>query len=99
MIDIISLIIACNYIRNKVRTKGYDPRPYVWRLVGLWILFEVSGAALSLTLNGNIFIAVGFGLFCGFGGFLIVKHKVDKLPSKGNWMDTIGKENNQLPPQ
>ena len=98
--DIILLIIACNYIRNKVKAKGYDPRPYVWRLAGLWLLFELLGALTSLMISGNILVAAGFGLFCGFGGFLIIKSKVDKLPSKhDNWLDTIGQGNNQLPPQ
>lgn len=79
--DIIFLIFACFYISKRAKAKGLEPKPWVLRLIGIYILFELIGGFISMMITkNNLTMAAIFGFFCALGGFLLVKYKLDNTP-------------------
>ncbi|MEO7523057.1 MAG: hypothetical protein ABIT58_03125 [Ferruginibacter sp.] len=102
--DIIALILLVIYIGKKAKEKGLNPGPWRLRLILTWLLFEFAGffigAALfnvnvSRMLAGKMDELSGLALFafvCAFGGFLLVKRRLDKTASNlDDQIDDIGK--------
>ena len=102
--DLIVLIFLVLYIGRKAKEKGLNPGPWKLRLVLIWLLFEVAGfligaqlfqVNINSILTGKMDDLSGLSLFsfaCAFGGYLIIKYKLDKTPSDINdEIDDIGK--------
>ena len=84
--------MACLYISKQLKVKGYIPKPWIWKLVGAWVGFELVGGLISLLITHNLIKAGFFGFMCGLGGFLLIKYYVDKLPDtkKEDWHNKLG---------
>ncbi len=102
--DIIVLIFLVLHIGRKAKAKGLNPGPWKLRLVLIWLLFEVAGFLIGAQLfhvninnilTGKMDNLSGLSLFsfaCAFGGYLLVKCRLDKTPSDLNdEIDDIGK--------
>ena len=67
-----------------------------WRFYAVmaWIGGEIFGVVISLALIGQqLFFNVLTGIAFAFGGYLLVKYRLDKIPDKedGDWVNNIGK--------
>jgi hypothetical protein len=92
--DIVLFIIGSFYLRKKALEKALDPSSWIWKFIGLGILFEVMGALTSWVMTKGNWTMMGlFGFTCAFGAFLLVKYQLDKVqpPEKKehHWMDNI----------
>ena len=94
--DIIVLIFLVVYIGKKAKEKGLNPGHWRLRLVLTWLLFEFAGFLIGAKLfqvNINNILAgkmdelSGLALFsfaCAFGGYLMIKYRLDKTASNLN---------------
>lgn len=102
--DIIVLIFLVFHIGKKAKTKGLNPGPWRLRLVLTWLIFEFAGffiGAQLFQININNLLAgkmdelSGLALFsfaCAFGGYLLIKYRLDKTPSDlDDEIEDIGK--------
>ena len=80
--DIIVLIIAGFWISKKAKEKGLEPRQWVLRLVGWFVLFEIIGVTISLALTKSLEMATVFGFFCALGALLLMKYRLENLTNK-----------------
>lgn len=81
--DIILLIIASFYISKRAKQKGEDSKKWVLQLIGICIVFEISGTLLSMAITGgDLYMALIFGFVCAVGGFLLIKYRLDKIVPK-----------------
>lgn len=95
MIEIIILIFLARKIGNLAERKGQPTGRWKLFLVLAWIGFEVVGITLSAIISGNLYMAMVFGLFCAFGGYLFIKSLLEKMPDKegmDDWISNIGNE-------
>jgi len=95
MLEIIILIFLTRKIGALAERKGQTSSKWKLFLVLAWIGFELTGMALSVIIAGNLYIALLFGLFCAFGGYLFIKARLDKMPDKesmDDWIRKIGNE-------
>lgn len=86
MLDLIGVIYFTYVIGKKAAAKG---QPVLrWRIfhVIAWICFEFLGLALGLRLIGTQnFIALNlFAVFCAFGGYLLVRYLLERVPDANN---------------
>jgi hypothetical protein len=92
-VDIIIMIILARYLGNQAEKKGEPANKWRWRVVLYFILFELTGIMISLMIVQNLYINAPFGLFCGLGGYLLAKSKLDQVPDKDkHWLDNIGEQ-------
>jgi len=84
MLEIILLIFMAIHIGRLARRKGQEPNPWRWKTVGLWLLFEFTGIFFGIALFGtkNLVGLSLFGTACGFGGYLIIRRILEKLPDE-----------------
>jgi len=82
MLEIIILIFLTRNIGNLAIQKGLPPTKWKWITVGYWFLFEFMGAFVGIMAFGqdNFFGLMLFSVACAFGGFLLVKYRLEKLP-------------------
>jgi hypothetical protein len=76
--DIIVLIIACFWVSKKAKEKDMEPRQWVLRLIGWFILFEIIGVGISWSLTHNLVMAGIFGFFCALGALLLMKYRLER---------------------
>lgn len=86
--DIILLIFACFWISRRAKENGLNPRSWVLRLIGIYIVFEITGVLISFSITGvgasggysqlQKVMAALFGFVCAVGGFLLIKYNLDK---------------------
>lgn len=93
--DLILLIFFCVQIGKQAEKKGLNPGLWRWRLVGVWLLFELVGLYIAGSLFGmnkdNLFGIFLFALASAFGGYLIIKNNLDNRPDAiDNDIDNIG---------
>ena len=97
--DLIILIFLAWQIGEKAKAKGLSSLKWRWRLVLTWLGFELCGGLLGIMLFGfdkNDMIGLAlFALACAFGGYLLVKATLDKIPGPVNDddIDNIGSQN------
>lgn len=81
--DIILLIFFCIRIGNAAKAKGLSASAWRWRLVFVWLAFEFFGLVIAIMLFGfqkdNLFGLAAFALACAFGGYLLVKARLEKV--------------------
>jgi hypothetical protein len=86
--DIILLIIACFWISRRAKENGLNPTNWVLRLIGVYVVFEITGVLISFSITGvdasggysqlQKVMAALFGFVCAVGGFLLIKYNLDK---------------------
>jgi hypothetical protein len=83
--DVILLIIACFWISRRAKENGLNPTNWVLRLIGIYIVFEITGVLISFSITGGNLIMAGlFGFACAVGGFLLIKYNLDKKIAEQN---------------
>jgi hypothetical protein len=65
-----------------------NPTSWVLRLIGIYIVFEITGVLISFSITGGtasgsysqgqMVLAGLFGFVCAVGGFLLIKYNLDK---------------------
>jgi hypothetical protein len=93
MLDIIILFFLCRGIKKLALEKNLKPRRWITYTIVSWFVFEGIGFNLALYWNGFTNIKtlseiaritienpgiVFFSLFCGYGGYLLVKFILEK---------------------
>jgi len=95
MLEILILIFLTGAIGTLAKRKGKKAGAWKLYTVLAWIGCEIFGLVLiiGLSANHNILILGVCGLVFGFGGYLIVKYILEKMPDKNNdWIEHIGEE-------
>ncbi|MFT3909467.1 MAG: hypothetical protein QM737_08590 [Ferruginibacter sp.] len=94
--DLIVLIFLVFHIGKKAKEKGLNAGAWRLRLVLTWLLFEFTGFVIGAQLfhvnidrllAGKMEEFSGLALFsfvCGFGGYLLIKYRLDKMPANLN---------------
>lgn len=82
MLEIIALIFLTRKIGEIAYRKGVPAGRWKLYTVLAWFGFEIAGFALGAILFGteNIIGLALFAMACAFGGYLVIKAQVDKLP-------------------
>ncbi|MEO8771612.1 MAG: hypothetical protein ABI402_16070 [Ferruginibacter sp.] len=96
--DMILLIFLCWQIGKKAMLKGLKPWPWRLRLILTWLCFEFTGFFLgssffNLDFNNkeHLLRLALIALASGFGGYLLVKASLDKIPDEvDREIDEIG---------
>ena len=100
MIEIIALIFLCKKNGALAIQKGLSAGRWKWYTVLGWITAEIIGLFLGMLLfgNGNIYGLLAIGLVSAFGGYLIVKAMLEKMPDAYDEdIDRIGVNDLQPP--
>jgi hypothetical protein len=92
--DIILLIFACFWISRRAKENGLNPTSWVLRLIGIYIVFEITGVLISFSITGGntsgsytqsqMVMAGLFGFVCAVGGFLLIRYNLDKKIAQQN---------------
>jgi len=81
MLEIVLLFFLCKKIGVMATEKGLNPKKWKLYTILYWILFEFIGCFLGIAMFGfninNLFGLMSFAIVCAFGGFLIVRHKLE----------------------
>jgi len=95
--DIIALFFLARYIGQKAIRKGLPKGRWILYTVLAWIGLELMGAVAGLMISGDIIRAGLLGLAAGFGGFLLVNHRLNQMPDKldESWIDRLGKQDSE----
>jgi hypothetical protein len=82
MIEIIVLIFLCWHNRKLARRKGLSPGLWTFYTILGWIVAEIFGVLLGISLMGidNLIAVMGFGLLAAFGGYLVVRRMLESQP-------------------
>lgn len=86
MIEIIVLFILSRQISRMASMKGLSPNKWILKLILAWVVAEFLGFILGITLFGlgNLFGLIMFALACAFGGYLLVRNRLEGMPDVGN---------------
>lgn len=94
MLEIISLILLTRIVGAKAVRKGLPPGRWKLYTVLAWFAFEILGFFIGsyfLGGMGGMLQLSLFAIFCGFGGYLFIKARLDKIPDTLNDdIDRIG---------
>ena len=88
MLEIILLIILTRKIGEQAVRKGEHKGWWKFYTVLAWIGFEIIGVMISLTITRNVILNMLFGIVCAFGGYLLVRARLERIPDKEdgrNW--------------
>lgn len=91
MIEILILIFLTRNIGTLAERKGLPKGRWKLNVVLAWIGCEMAGLFISMVIVSNLVVNIVFGLACAFGGYLLVKHRLEQFPDKDEWIDQIGK--------
>ena len=82
MVEIIALYFLCKRNGLLAAQKGLNPRTWKWYTVLAWLLTEIIGVIIGITLYGedNLMGVLSLGIISAFGGYLIIKFVLDKKP-------------------
>jgi hypothetical protein len=94
VIEILILFFLTRKIGVLAERKGLPANRWKLYTVLCWFLCEIAGALISYMIVQDLGLNVLFGLVSAFGGFLLVKYKLEQMPDKEeeNWIDKIGQE-------
>lgn len=94
MIEIILLFFLTRNIGVLAERKGQPPGRWKLYTVLAWFLFEIGGAIVSYTIVQDLMLNVIFGLVAAFGGFLLIKYRLERLPDDNSkdWTERIGQD-------
>lgn len=84
MIEIIALVFLCSSNSRLARKKGLKGGWWAFFTVVGWLVAELFGLLLGVGLIGmdNLIALMGFGLFCAFGGYLLVRRILEAQPNQ-----------------
>jgi hypothetical protein len=86
MLEIILLIFLCKKIGEMAINKGLNPRRWKFYTIISWIIFEMLGCVTGMALFGfdknNLLELFSFSILCAFGGFLLVRFRLENLPNQ-----------------
>ncbi|MEX0635543.1 MAG: hypothetical protein WD135_02155 [Ferruginibacter sp.] len=86
MIEIIVLFFLGRQISRMASLKGLSPNKWILKLILAWVSAEILGVILGITLFGlgNLVGLMMFALACAFGGYLLVRNRLEAIPDVGN---------------
>ncbi len=93
MLEIIALIFLCRSIGELAYRKGEPTGKWKLFVVLAWIGFEILGAVIGSMLfgQGNIIGLLLFMLVCAFGGYLVARSILMRMPDDIDTdIDSIG---------
>ena len=86
MLEIILLFFLSRSIGKMAVARGLPPAGWKIRTVINWIVCEFLGIYLAIALFGftaeNIISLSVFGIVSGFGGYLMIRHRLEKIEIK-----------------
>lgn len=84
MIEIIVLIFLGRQISRLAAQKGLPPNKWILYLVLAWVAAEFAGIILGGILfgTGNLVGLLLFAIACAFGGYLLVRKRLEDMPDK-----------------
>jgi len=82
MIEIIALYFLCKTNGQLAIQKGLPHKKWWLITIVAWVLAEFLGVLLGVSMFGisNLYAVLGTGLFSAFGGYLIVRNLLEKMP-------------------
>jgi hypothetical protein len=82
MIEIIVLFFLGRHIGRMAAGKGLSPNKWILYLVLAWVGAEFIGVILGIMLFGigNLFGLMMFAIACAFGGYLLVRKRLEDMP-------------------
>ena len=82
MLDIIALYFLCKTNGNLAIRKGLKKRQWQIYTILAWIGAEFLGLLLAVNIfgNGNLWGLMSVGIFSAFGGYLVIKYLLEKMP-------------------
>ena len=83
MIEIIALIFLSRKIGALALQKGQAARAWKINMILAWFVFEITGFFIGLVISGNPVMALLLGLASAFGGYLLMKYRLEKMPDAG----------------
>ncbi len=95
MIEILALIFLTRKIGDKAALKGLSVSRWKLFTILAWFGAEIAGIVLGILISGDLMSAMGIGLLCAVGGYLVVKYNIDKHPDRSrmnDWIDHIGEQ-------
>ena len=92
MIEVIALFFLCKKNGALAVQKGLPAAKWKWYTVLGWIIAEMTGLFFGMLLfgNGNLYGLLAIGIISAFGGYLIVKAMLEKMP------DTFDEDINKI---
>ncbi len=85
MIEIIVLYFLCKQMGAAALQKGLKPSKWKILTVVAWITGEFAGLIMGVMLFGfdqnNLLGLMAFAVACAFGGYLLVRASLEKMPS------------------
>jgi hypothetical protein len=93
MLEIIILIFLTRKIGELAERKGQHKGWWKFYTVMAWIGCEIGGMMISMMITKVLVLNMLFGIFCAFGGYLLVKARLEKMPDKesmNDWINNIG---------
>ncbi|MBC7507504.1 MAG: hypothetical protein H7320_01955 [Ferruginibacter sp.] len=92
MIEVIALFFLCKKNGALAVQKGLPAGKWKWYTVLGWIIAEMTGLFFGMLLfgNGNVYGLLAIGIISAFGGYLIVKAMLEKMP------DTFDEDINKI---
>jgi len=95
MLDIILVwLLFGRSVGSLASRKGQKPTLWKLYLVLAWFGLEVVGLFIGMVISKNLILAALLGLASGFGGFLMIRYRLEQFPDipEENWMDRLGKQ-------
>jgi hypothetical protein len=94
MIEIIALIFILRSVGATAKQKGLSVSRWRWYTIAAWFGFEIPGLLIGYMINHNLYMANLLALGFAFGGYLLVKYKLDQISDSKDehWMDRIGRQ-------
>ena len=82
MIEIIALFFLSRHIGRMAAGKGLSPNKWIRYLILAWVATEFVGIILGIMMFGigNLYGLMMFAIVCAFGGYLLVRKRLEDMP-------------------
>ncbi len=86
MLDLIIVFFLVRHVGKLAVRKGLKPSTWKIYTVIAWFGGEILGLFLGVGIFGtnNLFGIVSMAIFVAFGGYLLIKYNLDKMPDYYN---------------
>jgi hypothetical protein len=102
MLEIVALYFLCKKNGALAIQKGLPKGTWQFYTIMAWICAEMIGVSMGIAMFGtkNLFGILGMGIFCAFGGYLIVKYLLENKPDTlDDDIKSIGIDDLRPPPR